>query len=192
MIAVGDSGSVELIFHANAGQTGPVAKSATVTCTDTSRANFQLRLKANIYDNTKPDSLKPVVLSASSLKWLPTEKDKEQKLIVKNVSAAPVKFSLVSQPYGFASIDLSRDELKPGKTKEIKVKVAKEFSGTEFQKSFTIELTDSAKTRITVPVVMAAVIATTPAPDTKSGPRPKVPYVDTTKAAPKTKPDGKK
>lgn len=192
MIAVGDSGSVELIFHANAGQTGPVAKSATVTCSDTSRTNFQLRLKANIYDNARADSLKPVTLSASSLKWLPTEKTKEQKLIVKNVSSKPVKLKLVSQPFGFATIDAFNDELKPGKAKEIKVKVAKEFSGTEFQKSFTIELTDSAKTRITVPVVMAAVIVTTPAPDTKSGPRPKVPYVDTTKAAPATKPVGKK
>ena len=192
MIAVGDSGSVELIFHANAGQTGQIAKSATVTCTDTSRANFQLRLKANIYDNAKADSLKPVTLSAASLKWLPADRAKEQKLIVKNVSAAPIKLKLVSVPYGFASVDLFKDELKPGKTKEIKVKVDKEFTGTEFQKSFTVELTDSAKTRITVPVVMAAVIAISPAPETKSGPRPKVPYVDTTKAAPSTKPVGKK
>ena len=114
---------------------------------------------------------------------------KEQKLIVKNTSAKPVKMKLVSQPYGFVSIEVPDGEIKEGKTKEIKVKVDKNFTGADFKKSFTVELSDSAKTRFTVPVVLSEVDAPVV---TRPAPTKKVPYVDTTKAGASTKPIGKK
>ena len=142
-----------------------------------------------VYDGAHPDSLKPVTLSASILIWVPAEMYKEKKLVVKNVSATPVKMKLVSQPYGFAVIEIPDGEIKQGKTKEIKVKVDKTFTGTEFKKSFTVELTDSAKTRFTVPVTIGELQASVA---TKQFPAKKVPYVDTTSAGASIQTGGKK
>ncbi len=190
MIAVGDSGSVELIFHAAESQRGILAKSATVTCNDNDRASFQVRLNVKIYNGAFPDSMSTVSLSSSKLKFNAEDKAKEQKLIVKNVSSAPVKMKLVSQPTGFLEIALPEDELKPGKTKEIKVKVAKLFSESEFKKSFTVELSDSEKTRFTVPVTFGTTELAVPV--VRPAPAKKVPYVDTTKAGAAVQPGGKK
>lgn len=190
MIAVGDSGSVELIFHATATQRGEVAKSATVTCNDNDRASFPLRLNVKIYNRDFPDSISTVSLSASNIKFAAEERAREQKLIVRNVSNAPVKMKLVSQPFGFAEIILPEDELKPGKTKEIKVRVDKHFDEKEFKKSFTVELSDSAKTRFTVPVTYG--VQELAAPVARPAPAKKVPFVDTTKAGASVQPGGKK
>ncbi|MGB5107896.1 MAG: DUF1573 domain-containing protein [Candidatus Zixiibacteriota bacterium] len=142
-----------------------------------------------VYDSAHPDSLKPVTLSASSLEWLPTEMASEKKLIVKNTSTTPLKMKLVSQPYGFAVIELPDGEIKQGKTREIKVKVDKSFTGTEFKKSFTVELNDSAKTRFTVPVTIGELQAPVA---TKQFPAKKVPFVDTTGAGASIQTGGKK
>ncbi len=190
MIAVGDSGSVELIFHATATQRGILAKSATVTCNDNDRSSFQLRLNVKIYNGESPDSLSTVSLSSTRLKWNAEERAKEQKLLVKNISSAPVRMKLVSQPFGFVEIALPDDEIKPGKSKEIKVRVDKLFDESEFKKSFTIELSDSAKTRFTVPVTFG--VTEIAAPVTRPGPAKKVPYVDTTKAGASVQQGGKK
>ncbi len=189
MIAVGDSGSVELIFHSTAGQKGRIAKSATVKCNDAERGTFMLKLSSTVYDREFPDSLKPVTLSASRLVWEPLSKAKEQKLFVTNTAATPVRMKLVSQPYGFATIDVADGEIKQGKAKEIKVKIDKNFTGAEFKKSFTVELSDSAKTRFTVPVVFGEPEAPAVA---RPAPGKKVPFVDTTTAGATTKPVGKK
>lgn len=189
MIAVGDSGSVELIFHSTVGQTGRIAKSATVKCNDGERSTFQLKLGSIVYDKEHPDSLKAISLSASRLVWEPSTKAKEQKLSVTNNAAKPVKMKLVSEPYGFATFEVPAGEIKQGKAEEIKIKIDKNFTGAEFKKSFTVELNDSAKTRFTVPVVFGEPEAPAIA---KPAPGKKVPWIDTTKAGATTKPVGKK
>ncbi len=182
MIAVGDSGDVELIFTAAKGQRGRVDKSATVTCNDNDRANFSLRLRGEMYPTDFPDSLRPLTLSSSRVKWDPNTKTQETKLVLKNVSKDPLRIKPVAMPFGYADVSIPNDEIKPGKTKEIKVRLTKDFTGTEFQKSFTFECTDSAKTRYTVPVqLMPAVAVVTP--QKPPSPTSKV-LSDTTKTLP--------
>ena len=167
-----------------------MAKAATVTCNDNDRASFQLRLNCRIYNSDFPDSLTTVSLSTSNVKFAAEEKAKEQKILVKNVSNAPVRMKLVSEPVGFVDVDLPADEVKPGKSKEIKVRVEKLFDEKEFKKSFTVELNDSAKTRFTIPVTYG--VQEIVAPVTKPVPGKKVPFVDTTKAGASVQPGGKK
>lgn len=167
-----------------------MAKNATVTCNDSDRASFQLRLNVKIYNKDFPDSLSAVSLSASNLSWNAEDRAKEQKLVVKNVSAAPIRMKVVSQPNGFAEISVPQDEIKPGKTKEIKVKIDKQFDAKEFQKSFTVELNDPDNTRFTVPVTYGVALAAVPV--TRPAPAKKVPYVDTTKAGASVQPGSKK
>lgn len=155
MIAVGDSGDVELIFTAAKGQKGFVNKSATVTCNDNNRASFGLVLKGTIYPTEHPDSLKPINLSESRVRWDPTTEKRETRLTVTNVSDTPLRLNLVAVAEQFVHVEIPHDEIKPGKTKEIKVKLAKDLTEAAFKKSFTFECSDPARTRFTVPVELA-------------------------------------
>jgi len=153
VVAVGDSAEVELIYSSSKGHGGPFSKSATVTCNDNDRGSFQLNLKGKGYE--KPDSLTPLTLSTGLLTWEPVARSKEAKLVVKNVSNKPVKMHVVSQPYGYLKITLPDSEIKPGKEKEIKVKIDPSQKDTLFKKSFTFEVNDSLGTRYTIPTVLA-------------------------------------
>jgi hypothetical protein len=179
VVAVGDSAEVELIFTSTKGRGAPVSKSATVTCNDNDRGNFQLSLKGKTYEN--PDSLTPLTLSAGVMTWDKLTRSNEAKLVVKNVSKSAVKMHLVSQPYGFLKITLPDSEIKPGKEKEIKVKIDASVKDEEFKKSFTFAVNDSAGTRYTVSAVLAKPVIT---PPIQSTPEKKVVAPpDTTKKA---------
>lgn len=164
VIAPGDSTDVELVFHASAGQRGNVTKSATVTCNDNDRGNFQLRFSANIYPHDSVETLTPLTLSAGSIKWEQSNRTSPQTVVLKNTTQAPITVSLVAQPAGFAEVDLGKGAIPPGKTREVKVSIAKEFAGTDFSKSFTFVCNDQKETRYSVPVALVAQITTIAAP----------------------------
>jgi hypothetical protein len=175
VVAVGDSAEVELIFTSSKGHGGPVSKSATVTCNDNDRGNFQLSLKGKTYEN--PDSLTPLTLSASVMTWDQLTKSKEVKLVVKNVSKNALKMHVVSQPFGYLKISLPDGDIKPGKEKEIKVKIDSSVKDEEFKKSFTFEVNDSTGTRYTVPTILSKPVIK---PEIPSTPEKKVVAPDTT------------
>lgn len=178
MVAVGDSAEVELIFTSTKGHRGQVSKSATVTCNDNDRGNFQLSLKGKGYENA--DSLVPLTLSVRTVTWDQQTRSKEAKLLVKNVSKNTVKMNLVSQPYGYLKITLPDGDIKPGKEKEIKVKIDPAVKDLDFKKSFTFQVSDSAGTRYTIPTVLAKPVV---APPVQSATEKKVVAPDTTKKA---------
>ena len=168
MVAVGDSAEVELIYTSAKGHGGPFNKSATVTCNDNDRGNFQLSLKGKTYEFS--DSLTPLTLSTGLVTWDQLTKSKEAKLVVKNVSKSVLKMHLVSQPYGYLKISLPDAEIKPGKEKEIKVKIDSSVKDVEFKKSFTFEVNDSSGTRYTIPTILTKPVLTPqlqPAPEKK-------------------------
>ncbi len=176
MVAVGDSAEVELIYTSSKGHGGPFNKSATVTCNDNDRGSFQLALKGKSYEN--PDSLTPLTLSASVVTWDQQTRWKEAKLVVKNISKSTLKMRLVSQPYGYLKISLPDADIKPGKEKEIKVKIDSSVKDADFKKSFTFEVNDSTGTRYTVPAILARPVIV---PQIPSTPEKKVVAPDTTK-----------
>jgi hypothetical protein len=168
VVAVGDSAEVELVFTSNKGGHGPVSKSATVTCNDNDRGSFQLTFKGKTYDY--PDSLQPLTLSDATIKMNSTTKSKEARLTVKNVSKSNVKLNLVSWPSNYLTINIPDSEIKPGKEKEIKIRVNPQVNDEEFRKSFTFAINDSAGTRYTVPVFLSKsvdVVNTSPSQDKK-------------------------
>jgi hypothetical protein len=169
VVAVGDSAEVELIYSSTKGHGGPFNKSATVTCNDNDRGNFQLALKGKSYEN--PDSLTPLTLSAGAVTWDQQTRSKEAKLVVKNVSKSALKMHLISQPYGYLKISLPDADIKPGKEKEIKVKIDSSVKDVEFKKSFTFEVNDSTGTRYTVPTILTKPVIT---PQIQSAPEKKV------------------
>ncbi len=158
-VASGDSAEVELVFRANPGQRGNVTKTATVTCNDNNKGNFQLKFSARIYPKEYPDSLAPLTLSASSVKWDQSSKNNTQSIMLKNVSKMPLKLDVVAGPNSFVDLEMDAKEIPPGGTKELKFSVSKHFTGQDFTKSFTFACNDVARTRYSIPVVMAAQVA---------------------------------
>jgi hypothetical protein len=157
VVAVGDSAEVELVFTATANVASNVSKSATVTCNDNDRGSFQLSLRGKTI--LSPDSTTPLTLSALNMTWEQDTKTKEGKLVVKNVSKNPVKIHAVSQPLAYLKVTIPDSEIKPGKEKEIKVKILPDVKELEFKKSFTFEVNDSAHTRYTIPTLLNKVVA---------------------------------
>jgi hypothetical protein len=90
-----------------------------------------------------------------------TTKSKEVKLVVKNVSKTNVKMNLVSLPSDYLKIDIPDSEIKPGKEKEIKIRVNPLVNDEEFKKSFTFAVNDSAGTRYTIPVLLTKSVEVT-------------------------------
>jgi hypothetical protein len=160
VVPVGDSAEVELIFTAAKSHGMTVAKNATVTCNDNDRGNFQLQLLGKIYD--RPDSLNPFTLSSINIPVDQKLRNKDQKIVVKNVSKIPLKMKLISYPVDAMEVDVPDKEVKPGKDKEIKVKLLSSFKDVEFKKSFTFEVEDSVKTRYTIPVLMLSPVVVPP------------------------------
>jgi len=79
----------------------------------------------------------------------------EYEVTVKNVSSEQFALKVVSQPDRFIRLDVPDNEIKPGKEKTIKIKIEQDVADTLFTKSFTVEASDSAKTRFTFPIKKA-------------------------------------
>lgn len=160
MVAVGDSARVELIFNAGARRGGKVVKKATVTTNDNTRGNFQLGFTGEIY--AEQDSSKLINLSETALEFNPETHDDKVKIKVLNQSDQNLKMKLVAEPYGYLDIKVDDGEIKPGKDKDIEVKIDKNCDKENFKKSFTIELNDKDKTRYTIPVELRKVMMSQP------------------------------
>lgn len=156
MLAVGDSTDVEIIF--NTGHySSKTTKSASIICNS---PGMSPALSISAFPVKDPDSLKLFVVEPAQIK-LDSVRPEEQKhpweyeLTVRNVASETIDLSLVSAPYEFVEIDIPGGSLSPGSEKTIKVKVDRNVADQLFNKSFTLEASDEAKTRLTVPISKA-------------------------------------
>ena len=156
MLAVGDSTDVELIF--NTGHyTSRVNKSASIICNAPGMAPS---LNIIAIPTASPDSLKvfrvaPPAVSLDSLRPEQQPHAGEYDFVVHNVSNEDLDLKLVSVPYEFIDVDMPSGSIKPGGDKTIKVKIGDSVADQIFTKSFTLEASDSTKTRLTIPISKA-------------------------------------
>ena len=73
------------------------------------------------------------------------------KFTINNVSEEDIHLTLVSGMPGFAKIDLPK-VIEAGKSASGEIVLMADVLGKEFEKSFTFECDDQAKSRFTVPV----------------------------------------
>ena len=153
VVAPEDSTAVELIFTSVETYRGTMQKTATVTCNDDARGTFSLRFKATI--NTSPDSAQPAQLSPWNIDFTEAMRAKEVEVSVKNVSKEPLSLALVSYPFEFINVILPANDIAPGKSGVIKVRIAPGCKESSFEKSFTFTTGRAADSkRYTVPVVL--------------------------------------
>ena len=102
----------------------------------------------------RPDSTYPIVIKPYKLdisQFSQTKIRDEMKFNITNMSDEDLKVALISKPEGMFDLTLP-NKVEAGKSAQGTLKLRPEAVETSFEKSFTIELSDSKSTRFTVPV----------------------------------------
>jgi hypothetical protein len=149
-IAVGDSTELEIIFMTGK-RRGASSKSPTIQ-TNEGPPQRRVTIRSTVVqqpDSTYPITIKPYKLYVSRAGEIEVD---EAVFDITNVSDANLGLSVVGQPPGYFEVELP-ENIIPGESAECKLKVNPEFLEGAFEKSITIELTDNAKSRFTIPVV---------------------------------------
>ncbi len=111
-----------------------------------------------------PDSLYPITLKPYRIfvsRAGEVEVD-EAKIQITNVSDQDLGITLIDQPPGYFTIEIP-DNVGAGQTVDCKLKVRPEMLEQTFEKSITIELSDNAHSRFTIPVIRRFIGAGKPA-----------------------------
>jgi hypothetical protein len=116
---------------------GPPFKNVTITADVMARP-----------DSTYPVVVKPYKLDISQF----GEKTRdEMKFTISNVSDSDLTLTLASYPARYATVDLPKS-VPAGKSASGTVKLTKKGVEGDFEKSFTIQVSDKANSRFTVPI----------------------------------------
>jgi hypothetical protein len=154
-LAVGDSTRVELIFSTGK-MNSKVRKSATIM-SNAAGVVPKLAFAADVRPN--PDSLElytvvPARVDLDKSKPEEQKKSWEYELTLKNTTDIGLTFSLVSQPDKYITVDLpANTAIEAGQEKTFSVRIDPSAADHIITKSFTIEASDDARTRMTIPVV---------------------------------------
>jgi hypothetical protein len=154
-LAVGDSTRVELIFSTGK-YSSSVRKSATIM-SNAAGVVPKLAFSADVRPSTDSLELYTVVPSRVDLdKSDPASQKKpwEYELTLKNTTDIGLTFALISAPDQLISVDLpEKMTVDAGKEKTFAVKIDPSAAEKIITKSFTIEASDDARTRMTIPIV---------------------------------------
>ncbi len=149
MLAVGDSTKLEIIFSAG-NKPGIVTKGPVIT-TNEGLPDKRVVIKTNIEAN--PDSTFPIVITPPKLefKQMGDSMPEELDFTLSNKSRNTVTPKLVSSSLPTATVILP-GAIPPGKSATGTIRIPKAGPRAGQEKSITIVLDDSDKTRFTIPV----------------------------------------
>ena len=151
VLGPGDSTDVEVIFSTGL-YSNQTRKSANVV-SDVPHMVPPLTFSA--YPQKNVDSLTPFIVTPH-LVDLDSLKDQAQsgsvEVRVRNTGNEPLSFKLVSAPSEWFTVDVPAGSVAPGSDEALQVRFVKNLTEELLNKSFTIEASDSAMTRYTVPV----------------------------------------
>lgn len=153
-MAVGDSSEIEIIYTVS-GRAGKFSKAPRLYTSDPSAAESRVKIFGEGVDPNDSSKNQPISIDPPELKVTVGEENGDKfKINVKNISEDNLSMKLVSTHPDFIDVDVPGKDIKPGKSREIEVKFEnmEERSEIGFRKSFTIELSDSAKSRYTIPI----------------------------------------
>lgn len=154
VLAAGDSTDVELVFSTGM-YSSRTRKSASIIA-DAPHSIPNLSFSA--FPTKNVDSLTPFVVVPPLLN-LDSLKDQSLsgtiEVRVRNTSAEPISLKLVSAPSEYFTIDVPTASIAPGSDRPIRIHITSDISDTILAKSFTIEASDTAQTRYSVPIQKA-------------------------------------
>jgi hypothetical protein len=148
-VAVGDS--TEVGIGLNIGRSArKISKSPRVSTSDPGQGDLTIKLEADVvagFDSTTPATIHPQRIDIP-----PDKRDAEYMLVIKNVSDGVIEPRIVSEQPGVLDIILPEGPMGPGEEKAIYVKIDKDFDKLAHKTSFTMDMSDAALTRYTIPV----------------------------------------
>jgi len=149
VLAVGDSTRLEIILHTKRYK-NKIIKQPRIESNE-GKPDKTVKIQTQIV--IQPDSTYPIVISPYKLNISQFgEKIRDEMTFkIKNVSEQDVKPIIVDIPSDLFEVDIP-DKIKAGKTEEAVLKLKEGALEQNFEKSFTIELDDEAKTRFSIPV----------------------------------------
>jgi hypothetical protein len=154
-LAVGDSTKVELIFSTGH-YSSSVKKSARIMCNSAGTIP-RLQIGADVrksMDSLDIFAVEPYLIDLDKDRPEDQKHAWEYQFTLKNMTDADLSFTIVSQPHEYCEIDFPENKaIGPGKDKTFKIKFEKGIADDIFAKSFTIEASDEAHTRMTIPFV---------------------------------------
>jgi len=154
ILAAGDSTDVELVFSTGM-YSSRTQKSATIVA-DANQTVPNLSFSAHPMknlDSLKPFTVTPPLLNLDSLK--DAGKSGMAEIRVKNTSDESINLKLVSAPDKWFTVDVPGGSIAPGADEAIQIRFTADIADTVLTKSFTIEASDSALTRYSVPIQKA-------------------------------------
>jgi hypothetical protein len=154
VLAVGDSGKVELIYLGEGGL-GQVIKDAKVFTNDTVSTRPTLQMIMEVVPNF--DSTFPVTISPAKYDFFAAGKEKEGyafKATINNISEDVLRTQIIDYPEDIFKIKLSSHKIKPKKSAQLKVELKKEFKEKNFNKGVTLEFSSAKESsRFTIPLL---------------------------------------
>jgi hypothetical protein len=143
------------LIYTSRGEQSRAHKSARVNTNDTTLGSVSIAFKAETKD--PGDSALLLTADPPALDFGDPEKRvRRLESKIKNVTDEVMHLTLVSVPPDvFKKVELSSDELKPGKEAKLKVELEKDKQDEQFRKSVTLEARygEKEKFRLTVPLV---------------------------------------
>lgn len=150
VLAPGDSTRLEVVF-ATRNYTGLVTKAPKILTNASEHADI-VKFYAMVIP--KPDTTNPVVIMPYKLDLSKTIRRVGDRVefAIKNVSDQAVSLKLIDQPEGYWELSLP-SQIGAGESAQAVLTALEPGTAPRYEKSFTIELNDAAKSRFTVPVL---------------------------------------
>lgn len=171
-LAPGDSTVVELSFNTHSYKS-MVNKNATIFTNDLSNSQAKIYVMATVDSVLNPNL--PIAWKPSKIRF--TQKEKNLEVTVTNKDSIELVLNPPGDKDNDLSMDIGKNEIKPGETAKIKFKWNGGFQKENYSRSLTFSAGDSASSTIfTIPFVVEG---TDPTPEPVA---PKKPIVPTTGA----------
>jgi hypothetical protein len=148
-VAVGDSTEVGIGLRVGR-SARKITKTPRVSTSDPSNQDLRIRLEAQVvagFDSTTPATIHPQRIHIP-----PDKREAEYMLVIRNVSDGNIEPRIVSEQPGVLDIILPEGPMAPGEEKAIYVRVDEDFDKLAHKTSFTMDMSDAALTRYTIPV----------------------------------------
>jgi hypothetical protein len=148
--APNDSLAIELVFDAGR-RHREQNKGTKVSCNDPAMSLFNLNLRAWVYKDD--DTTGPLQITKNEQLQLTTDDEgKSFDVEFRNISGQSLAVSVVDLPDELLSVIVPDEQVRPGETSRIGIKLNPDLRKVDYFKSVTFEVSDSLQTRYTIPV----------------------------------------
>lgn len=151
VLAAGDSTRLEVIFNTK-GYKGQVTKSPRIE-TNAEGKTSRITFTANVV--TEKDKTYPITIFPSIIDMGKSRDGADVRFEITNVSDADLRVQLIDKSCECFDLKLP-ETIGAGETVRGLISMKNASSKKPFEKSFTIEVEDEAKTRFTIPIVRKA------------------------------------